>query len=67
MLLVDGVCILANFVIVNFIQVYLILWATFCRGVVATITAQMKDDLYYNEFSMDMFVPLVVKVSKCLH
>jgi hypothetical protein len=31
---IDGVCMLANIVIVNFIQVDLILWATLSHGVV---------------------------------
>ncbi len=67
MLLVDGVCMLTNVIIVDFTPVDFVLWATIFQRVVATILASMKDDLYYNQFSVDMFLPLVIKVFECLH
>ncbi len=67
MLLVDGVYMLANVIIVNFTQVDLVLWGTLSHGVLATIVVQMKDDLYYNQFLLDMFLLLIVKVFECLH
>jgi hypothetical protein len=28
---------------------------------------QAKDDIYHDQFPIDMFLPLVVEVSECLH
>ncbi len=32
-----------------------------------TITTQVKNGLYYNQFSMDIFFLLTVEVFECLH
>jgi 1,2-phenylacetyl-CoA epoxidase PaaB subunit len=35
--------------------------------VVVTITIQAKDGLYWDQFPMNMFLPLTIKVFGCLH
>ncbi len=48
MLSIDGVHTLVDVVIINPIRVNLVLQATFSRGVVMKIIAQVKDGLYCN-------------------
>jgi len=64
---INGVHTLANVVIINPTRVDLVLQATFSYGVVMTITTQVKDGFYCNRFLTYMFIPLVIKVFKCLH
>ncbi len=58
---------LANIIIVDFTQINMVLRGTLSHGVLVTIVVQMKDDLYYNQFLLDMFLLLIVKVFECLH
>jgi hypothetical protein len=55
-------------VIINPIRIDLVSRITLSRGVVMTITIQMKDGIYYDDwFPIDMFVPLIMEVFGCLH
>lgn len=60
MLSVDGVCTLANVVIINPTWVDLVSWVF--HGVLTTIMAMAKDDFYHDQFLTKMFFPLNVKV-----
>jgi hypothetical protein len=64
---IDGVHTLVDVVIINPIEVDLVLQIVFSRGVVMTITTQMKDGFYCNQFLTYMFFPLVIKVFRSLH
>ncbi len=48
MVLVDGIQTLADIIIVDSIQAYLVLLVVLSRGVVVTIVIQAKDGLYCN-------------------
>jgi len=67
MLSIDGVHTLVDVVIINPIEVDLVLQVFFSRGVVMTITTQVKDGLYCNRFLTYMLFPLIIKVFRCLH
>jgi hypothetical protein len=58
---------LINIVIVDPTQIDLELQAVFSRGVATTIMAQTKDGLYHDQYSIDMFLSLVVDIFECLH
>jgi hypothetical protein len=64
---IDGVHTLVDVVIINPIEVDLVLQVVFARGVMMTITIQVKDGFYCNRFLTYMFSPLVIKVFRCLH
>ncbi len=60
-LLVDGICTLANVVNVKPIRIDLVSWVT-PRGVVMITTVQVKQGFYCNHYLMDMFFLLPQKV-----
>jgi hypothetical protein len=64
---IDGVHALADVIIINPAQIDLVLQAVFSCGVVMTITTQVKDGFYCNQFLTSMFLPLVMKIFRCLH
>jgi hypothetical protein len=66
-LLINGVRTLVNVIITNPIWVYLVSKVAFFCGVAVTIMTQAKDGLHCDQFPTNMFLPLVVKVFKCLH
>ncbi len=47
MLSINGVCTLADVVIIDPTQVDFVSWATFFHGVVMRVAAQVKDGLYH--------------------
>jgi len=61
-LLVDGVCMLVEVVTTD-----PTLWTVFFRGATVIIMAQAKDGFYHDQFSINMFFFLLVKVLKYLH
>jgi hypothetical protein len=67
MLLIDGVCMLANIIIFDLTWVDLVLCVALFRGVVMIIATKAKDNFYHNWFPADMFLPLAIKVFKFLH
>jgi hypothetical protein len=60
MLSLDGVCTLANVVIVDPTWVDFVSWVF--HGVLAIIMAMAKDDFYHDQFPTKMFLPLNVEV-----
>ncbi len=67
MLLVDGVCTLLDVVIANPIQVDLMSRVALSCGVATIVVTQAKNGLYYNQFPSNMFLPLAIRVFRCLH
>jgi hypothetical protein len=63
----DGVRMLINVIIANLIQVDLVLCVVLFCKVGATIAAQAKHDLYYDRYSTNMFLFLLIEVFKFLH
>jgi hypothetical protein len=55
-LLVDGVYTLTNVVIIDPIRVDLVPQVVISYGVVMIVVAEVKDYLYHDQFSMDMFL-----------
>jgi hypothetical protein len=66
-LIVNGICILANVIITNPTYANLVLRVVFSQGVVATIAAQAKVVSYHDQYLEDDFIPLKVKIFGCLH
>ncbi len=67
MLPIDGVHTLSNVIIIEPTRIDLVSQATISHGIEMTIMIQTKDDLYHNQFPMDMFFSLVEEVFECLH
>jgi len=65
-LLVDGTCTLADVIIVDPIQAYLVSWASLFHGVMVTLMAQVKG-LYYDRYPMHVFFLLAIESFECLH
>ncbi len=67
MLLIDGLCTLANVIIANpFKLVWFQRQLFFCEDVV-TIAIQTKDGFYHDSVLTNMFLFPTIKVFKCLH
>jgi hypothetical protein len=64
---IDGVHTLTNIVITNPIRVDLVSQVVLFHGIVTTVMVYAKDGLYHDQFPIDMFFPLVVKVFGCVH
>jgi hypothetical protein len=67
LLLVDDVHTLANIIIIDPTRVDLVSWTIIFCGGIMTIVVQMKDGLYHDQFPINMFFPLDMKVFGCLH
>jgi hypothetical protein len=65
MLSINGVCTLANVVIVDPAWVDLV--SRVSHGVVATIMVTIKYGFYHDQFLTKMLLPLNVEVFECLH
>jgi len=60
-------CTLIDIVIVDPTQVDLVSWTIFFHGVTMTITTQVTNGFYHDQFLTNMFFLLVMKVFGCLH
>jgi len=58
MFLIDGICTLANIVIVDLICANLVLWVASFRGVAMMIAIQAQGESYWNQRPKDDFIPL---------
>jgi len=60
--LIDGICTLANVVIVDPTQAYLVSHAISSRGVAVIMAIQSKEKLYYDQHLKEVFLPLAIEV-----
>jgi hypothetical protein len=67
MLLIDGICTLANVVIINPTQVDLVSQTTSFHRVVTKMVTQAKEGFYHNQNPINTFFPLAIKVFGCIH
>ncbi len=60
---INGVPMLVNIVLTALIQIDLVSWRVISHWVVMIIMAQAKDSFYHNQFLVNMFILLIIKVS----
>jgi hypothetical protein len=66
-LIKNGICTLANIVIVNPIGTNLFPWSCTIQGIFASNAIQAKNMSYHDQHPIDPFLPLAIKVYGCLH
>jgi hypothetical protein len=64
---INGVHTLVNIVLTALTQIDLVSWIVIFHWVVMIIVAQAKDSFYHNQFLVNMFILLIIKVFRCLH
>jgi hypothetical protein len=64
---INGVHTLVNIVLTALTQIDLVSWIVIFHWVVMIIVAQTKDSFYHNQFLVNMFILLIIKVFRCLH
>ncbi len=63
----DGICTLANVVIIDHIQANLVSQVALSHGVAITMAVQVKERLYHDYYPTDMFFPFAIEVFGSLH
>jgi hypothetical protein len=58
---------LFDVVITNPTYTYLVTHIVLSHGVIVTIVIQVKDNIYYDQYLVDMFFLLTIKVFGCFH
>jgi hypothetical protein len=58
---------LVDIVIIDLIRANFVLQVALSHGVATIVTSWAKDDFYCNQYLMNMFLFLVIKVFGCLH
>jgi len=59
---IDGICTLADVIIVDPSQAYLVSWLVISCGVAVIVTVQVKEGFYCDHYPTNMFLPLAIKV-----
>ncbi len=67
MLLIDGICTLANVIIINPTQVDLVSQTTSFHRVVTKMVTQAKEGFYHNQHPINTFFSLTIEVFGCIH
>ncbi len=57
---IDGICMLANVVIVDPTQAYLVSWLVIYCGVAVIVIVQVKEGFYCDHYPTNMFLPLAI-------
>jgi len=67
MLSIDGICTLADVVIVNPTRVDLVFQTASFHGMVTKMVTQAKEGFYHNYHPINMFFPLAIEIFGCIH